>query len=56
MKLKVLGSSSSGNCYILENDAEALIIEAGVSFKEVKVALDFNIRKIQGVVVSHQHL
>lgn len=56
MKLKVLGSSSSGNCYILENDAEALIIEAGVSFKEVKVALDFNIRKIVGAVVSHAHL
>lgn len=56
MKLKVLGSSSSGNCYILENDTEALIIEAGLPFKEVKKALDFNIRKIAGVVVSHCHL
>lgn len=55
MKLKVLGSGSSGNCYILENDTEALIIEAGVSFKEVKIALDFNIKKIVGVVVGHQH-
>lgn len=56
MKLKVLGSGSSGNCYILENDTEALIIEAGLPFKEVKKALDFNIRKIVGVVVSHCHL
>lgn len=55
MKLKVLGSGSSGNCYILENDKEALIIEAGVSFKEVKIALDFNIRKIVGVIVGHRH-
>lgn len=55
MKLKVLGSSSSGNCYILENDVEALIIEAGLPFKEVKKALNFNIRKIVGVVVSHCH-
>lgn len=55
MKLKVLGSGSSGNCYILENDTEALIIEAGVPFKDVKVALDFNIRKIKAVIISHEH-
>lgn len=55
MVLKVLSSGSSGNCYILESDTEALIIEAGVPFKEVKVALGFNVRKIVGVVVGHSH-
>lgn len=55
MVLKVLGSGSSGNCYILESDTEALIIEAGIPFKEVKVALGFNVRKIVCVVVSHEH-
>lgn len=55
MNLKVLGSGSSGNCYILESDAEALIIEAGLPFREVKKALDFNIRKIVGVMCSHGH-
>lgn len=56
MKLKVLSSGSSGNCYILESHAEALVIETGLPFKEVKKALDFDIRKIAGVVVSHCHL
>lgn len=56
MKLKVLGSGSSGNCYILESHTEALVIEAGLPFREVKKALDFDIRKIAGVVVSHCHL
>lgn len=55
MKLKVLDSGSSGNCYILENKTEALIIEAGISFKEVKIVLDFNISKIVGVIASHIH-
>lgn len=55
MKLKVLGSGSSGNCYILESNTEALIIEAGLPFKEVKKALDFNVRKITGVTISHSH-
>lgn len=55
MKLKVLNSGSSGNCYILENKTEALIIETGIAFKEVKIALDFDISKIVGVAVSHIH-
>lgn len=55
MKLKVLGSSSAGNCYILETDTEALILEVGISFKDVKKALDFNISKIVGVLISHSH-
>lgn len=56
MVLKVLSSSSSGNCYILESDTEALIIEAGLPFMEVKKALNFNVRKIVGVICSHRHL
>ncbi len=55
MKLKVLGSGSSGNCYILENDNEALIIEAGVPFMEVKKALNFNVMKIKAVLITHLH-
>ena len=55
MKLRCLGSGSAGNCYILENDTEALVIEAGVRFKDVKIALNFNISKVVGVIVSHIH-
>lgn len=55
MVLKVLGSSSQGNCYILENRDEALIIEAGVRFIEVKKALGFDIRKVSGCLITHQH-
>lgn len=55
MKLKVLGSGSSGNCYILENDNEALIIEAGLPFMEAKKALNFNIMKIKAVLITHLH-
>ena len=55
MKLRVLGSGSDGNCYVLENEKEALIIEAGIPFMEVKKALNFNVMKIVGVAVSHSH-
>ena len=55
MRLKVLGSGSSGNCFLLENDSECLVLEAGVDFKEVLKALDFNISKVAGCLVSHEH-
>jgi phosphoribosyl 1,2-cyclic phosphodiesterase len=55
MKLKVLNSRSEGNCYILENETSALVIEAGVPFKEVKKALDFDISKIVGCLITHEH-
>lgn len=53
MKLKVLASGSTGNSYILESEAEALVIEAGVPFKELIRHVDH--RKIVGCLVSHEH-
>lgn len=55
MLLKVLGSSSHGNCYILESANEALILECGVRFEEVKKALDFNLNKVVGCLITHEH-
>ena len=56
MILTCLGSGSSGNCYLLTaSNGDTLIIEAGVNFTEVKKALNFNLRKIVGCVVSHEH-
>lgn len=55
MELIVIGSSSNGNCYVLQNEHEALILECGVSIKEVKKAVDFNVNKIVGAIVSHEH-
>jgi len=55
MKLKVLGSSSKGNCYLLESSDSALIIECGIRFKEVQKLIDFKVSKIHGALVSHSH-
>lgn len=55
MMLTCLGSGSSGNCYLLHNDVECLVIEAGLPLMEVKKAIGFNIKKIVGVVAGHCH-
>lgn len=55
MELKILGSGSKGNCYILDNGKEALVIECGIPFGRVKKAMDFDISRIKGALVSHEH-
>lgn len=56
MKLKCLGSSSSGNCYLLKSDnGETLILDCGIPIKEIKKGLDWNIRSVVGCIVSHAH-
>jgi len=55
MRLIVLGSSSKGNMYILTNGEESLIIESGIPFKELLNVSDFNVRTIQGIIVTHEH-
>lgn len=56
MQLKVLGSSSKGNCYLLDNGNECLVIEAGISFREVQEAVNYDIRRIRGLIITHEHM
>lgn len=55
MKLKVIGTGSKGNAYLLENEQEALLIECGVNIQEIKKAVNFNVSKISGCIVTHEH-
>ena len=48
MVLTCIGSSSKGNCYVIQNDSEALIIEAGLPLLEAKKVLNWNIQKVVG--------
>jgi len=56
MKLKVLGTGSSGNCYALRaKNGETLLIECGLTFKEIKKGLDFDLSNVSGCLLSHEH-
>lgn len=56
MKLRVLGSSSSGNSYALISDSgEILAIEAGCKFLDFKKMIDWKIANVSGCIVSHEH-
>lgn len=56
MKITTLASGSTGNCYIIEHEYSALIIECGVKLIDVKKALNFQLQNIVGCLISHSHL
>jgi len=55
MILKVLGSSSKGNCYLLMAQDDILILEAGVGIRDIKMALGFDFRNVRGCLLTHEH-
>lgn len=52
--LLVLGSSSRGNCYLLECSNETLVLECGVDWNVLLENVE-DFSKIVGVCVSHSH-
>lgn len=55
MRLRVLGSSSVGNCYVLESRQGALIIEAGVHISAIRKSLEGGLNRVLGAIVTHRH-
>ena len=54
-----LSSGSCGNCYYLGTEDNGIIIDAGVSLKQLKKvfqAYNVGIDTIQGIFVTHDHL
>lgn len=53
--LRCLGSSSSGNCFLLECQGETLILDLGLDWKSVMGAIGYRLEVIVGALVSHIH-
>jgi hypothetical protein len=54
-RLQCLGSSSEGNCFILTCGEDSLILDAGISMKEVLKSLNYgkNFGSVRGCLVTH---
>lgn len=58
LKLCVLASGSSGNCTLIQNEHSALLIDAGLSAKEIGRRLELagcGLDRIAGICISHEH-
>jgi phosphoribosyl 1,2-cyclic phosphodiesterase len=53
-----LNSGSNGNCYYVGNDSEAILVDAGISCREIEKRmrqLDLPLQKLKAVFISHEH-
>lgn len=56
VKFEPLASSSSGNAYRLScPSALPLLIDCGISYTAISVALDFSVSQLAGCLISHAH-
>lgn len=55
MKLHVIASGSSGNCYVLNGNTSALVLECGVSPDKMLSRVDVAPSRIAGALVTHEH-
>lgn len=57
MRLHCIATGSTGNCYTLTSDSgETLILDCGISIKEIKKGLNWDITGVVGVLCTHKHL
>lgn len=55
MDIKVIESSSAGNCYIASDGKTTILLDAGVNFKKIQIAMNFRTTDIKGVLITHSH-
>lgn len=53
--LKVIGSGSSGNCYVIECRRQSLVLDLGLPWGDVLAGVNYNIKNVAGCLVTHAH-
>jgi len=58
LEICAIASGSNGNCYYIGNEKDAVLIDAGVSCKQILLRMEskgLNPRKLKAVFISHEH-
>jgi phosphoribosyl 1,2-cyclic phosphodiesterase len=58
LHIAALNSGSNGNCYYVGNQTEAVLIDAGISCKEIEkrmLRLGLSMKKVKALFISHEH-
>ena len=58
LQIASINSGSNGNCYYVGNANEAVLIDAGISCREIEkrmARLDLSLNRVKAVFISHEH-
>jgi len=53
--ITTIASGSKGNCYLIDDGKTPLLLEAGISIKEIRKGTGFRLGEVQGCLISHEH-
>lgn len=59
LKIASLNSGSNGNCYYIANDTEAVLVDVGISCREIErrmLRIGLNLSKVKAIFISHEHI
>ena len=51
LKITIYGSSSKGNCYLLDNGKTKIMLDCGIKKLKEKVEMG----ELKGIVITHSH-
>jgi phosphoribosyl 1,2-cyclic phosphodiesterase len=58
LEICAIASGSNGNCYYIGNEKDAVLIDAGISCKQILLRMEskgLNPQKLKAVFISHEH-
>lgn len=55
MEIKVLGSSSKGNCYVVSDGKTWLLLDCGLPVRAIMTGIDFKPQTVAGCLITHSH-
>jgi phosphoribosyl 1,2-cyclic phosphodiesterase len=58
LNLISLGSSSKGNCYLINDGSSVLMVECGLTWKRLQLRLHqagYTLNQLDGVLITHEH-
>jgi len=55
IEIKTLASGSKGNCYWVTDGHTPLLLECGISMKEIRRGTDFRTAEVEGCLITHEH-
>jgi phosphoribosyl 1,2-cyclic phosphodiesterase len=55
IEIKALSSSSKGNCYRVTDGSTPLLLECGLSYKDIQKGFNFQMSSVAACLLTHEH-
>lgn len=55
LTFRPIASGSQGNAFIVDDGKTKLLLECGLRFRDIQIALDFQTSKLAGCLLTHEH-